>query len=421
MEAGDPGVLARLAARGLGAAIVPASLAAAHAADCRAAHRRPELRGALALAWRSGGPASPAGRAFVAHALALSQPPPVRRARSRSAMRNRPPPAVAVAALAVPATPPRPIPGRCPPRIRRRPRRRRCPPPRARRERGRDRRSRSPTRRRERGHRPAHGRRASSPTARSRTRHADGAERRDGAGRRTRAALRADADHRCGKHPPGTSSAQAVVAFGRIAPTRATLDAPRGLGPAEPARRAGVDRRSTTKGDAAVVFPVCRDAGCRQVLVYLAVRAAGSSTFRSTRLADGSGPLPQVAAAINDRGDAMAVWTQASTLYARIRTAGGTLRSRRRVERDRPRPVARSQRRAQPPPGAARRVARPGRVRGPAVGGRCVGRPGARRRHLHGDAPGGDPGSGRRPRRLGGGRAGRLRFPGPRARRLDRL
>ena len=85
------------------------------------------------------------------------------------------------------------------------------------------------------------------------------------------------------------------------------------------------------KGDAAVVFPVCRDAGCRKVLVYLAVRAVGSSTFRSTRLADGSGPLPQVAAAINDRGDAMAVWTQASTLYARIRTAGGTLRSRRRV------------------------------------------------------------------------------------------
>ena len=85
------------------------------------------------------------------------------------------------------------------------------------------------------------------------------------------------------------------------------------------------------EGDAAIVFPVCRDAACTKVLVYLAVRAAGTSTFRSTRLADGSGPLPQVAAAINDRGDAMAVWTQASTLYARIRTAGGTLRPRRRV------------------------------------------------------------------------------------------
>ena len=30
---------------------------------------RPELRGALALAWRAGGPASPAGRALVRHAL----------------------------------------------------------------------------------------------------------------------------------------------------------------------------------------------------------------------------------------------------------------------------------------------------------------------------------------------------------------
>ena len=85
------------------------------------------------------------------------------------------------------------------------------------------------------------------------------------------------------------------------------------------------------KGDAAIVFPVCRDAACTKVLVYLAVRAAGTSTFRSTRLADGSGPLPQVAAAINDRGDAMAVWTQAGALYARIRTAGGTVRPRRRV------------------------------------------------------------------------------------------
>lgn len=113
------------------------------------------------------------------------------------------------------------------------------------------------------------------------------------------------------------SSSQAVVAFGRLAPSRASLDAPRGLGPADlHAARATI--AVNAKGDAAVVFPVCRDAACTKVLVYLAVRAAGNSTFRSTRLADGSGPLPQVAAAINDRGDAMAVWTQASTLYARI-------------------------------------------------------------------------------------------------------
>jgi hypothetical protein len=126
------------------------------------------------------------------------------------------------------------------------------------------------------------------------------------------------------------SSSQAVVAFGRIGPGRASLDAPRGLGPAG-MHAARATLAVNGKGDAAVVFPVCRDAGCTKVLVYLAVRRAGTSTFRSTRLADGSGPLPQVAAAMNDRGDAMAVWTQGSTVYARVRTAGGTIRARQRV------------------------------------------------------------------------------------------
>jgi DNA-binding transcriptional LysR family regulator len=72
LEAGDPTVLARLAARGLGIAIVPASLAASRADELHAIPiTRPELRGALALAWRAGGPASPAGRALVAEALEL--------------------------------------------------------------------------------------------------------------------------------------------------------------------------------------------------------------------------------------------------------------------------------------------------------------------------------------------------------------
>ncbi len=126
------------------------------------------------------------------------------------------------------------------------------------------------------------------------------------------------------------SSSQATFAFGRIAKTGASLDAPRGLGPST-MHAARATMAVNAKGDAAIVYPVCRDAACTKVLVYLAVRPAGTSTFRSTQLADGSGPLPQVAAAINGRGDAMAVWTQASTLYARIRTAGGTVRPRRRV------------------------------------------------------------------------------------------
>jgi hypothetical protein len=127
-----------------------------------------------------------------------------------------------------------------------------------------------------------------------------------------------------------SAAAQAVVAFGRLTASRATLEAPRGLGPSD-MHAARATMAVNAEGDAAVVFPVCRDAGCTKVLVYLAVRRAGASSFSSTRLADGSGPLPQVAAAVNDRGDAMAVWTQASTLYARVRTAGGTLRARQRV------------------------------------------------------------------------------------------
>jgi DNA-binding transcriptional LysR family regulator len=75
-EAGDPGVLAQLAARGLGVAILPESLAAGRARDLHAiAITQPALRGALVLAWRAGGPTSPAGRALVEHALAGVEEP----------------------------------------------------------------------------------------------------------------------------------------------------------------------------------------------------------------------------------------------------------------------------------------------------------------------------------------------------------
>ncbi|MDT9685329.1 LysR substrate-binding domain-containing protein [Streptomyces sp. TRM76323] len=68
-EASDPHVLARLAARGLGPAVVPASLAAALAGELHAVTvTSPRFRGRMALAWRSDGPAGPAARAFVAHA-----------------------------------------------------------------------------------------------------------------------------------------------------------------------------------------------------------------------------------------------------------------------------------------------------------------------------------------------------------------
>ena len=126
------------------------------------------------------------------------------------------------------------------------------------------------------------------------------------------------------------NSSQAVFAFGRLTANHADLETPRALGPSD--LHAGPTAIAVNAaGDAAMVYPVCRDADCQKALVYLAVRKAGSSTISSTRLADGSGPLPRVAAAINTRGDALAVWTQASRVYARIRTAGGTVRDRQTV------------------------------------------------------------------------------------------
>jgi DNA-binding transcriptional LysR family regulator len=68
-EASDPVMLVELAARGLGVAIVPASLAAARAAQVHSLTvSTPELRSRLELAWRAGGPISPAARALLAQA-----------------------------------------------------------------------------------------------------------------------------------------------------------------------------------------------------------------------------------------------------------------------------------------------------------------------------------------------------------------
>ncbi len=67
-EASSPLVLAQLAARGLGVAIVPASVAKARRDLHPLTIIQPELRGRLAFAWRSDGPISPAARALVGRA-----------------------------------------------------------------------------------------------------------------------------------------------------------------------------------------------------------------------------------------------------------------------------------------------------------------------------------------------------------------
>jgi DNA-binding transcriptional LysR family regulator len=67
-EASSPMVLMQLAARGLGVAIVPASVAKAREDLHPLTIVRPELRGRLAFAWRTEGPISPAARALVRQA-----------------------------------------------------------------------------------------------------------------------------------------------------------------------------------------------------------------------------------------------------------------------------------------------------------------------------------------------------------------
>jgi len=70
-EASDPVMLAEFAARGLGVAILPRSLADARAEQLRAATIiSPELRSRLELAWRAAGPAGPAARMLLARARA---------------------------------------------------------------------------------------------------------------------------------------------------------------------------------------------------------------------------------------------------------------------------------------------------------------------------------------------------------------
>ncbi|SFF85385.1 DNA-binding transcriptional regulator, LysR family [Actinacidiphila alni] len=76
-EAGNPEVLAALAERGLGVALLPAGLAAARPGLRSFALTSPSVRSRLVLAWRTSAPSSPAATAFLTHArtfLAAQRP-----------------------------------------------------------------------------------------------------------------------------------------------------------------------------------------------------------------------------------------------------------------------------------------------------------------------------------------------------------
>jgi DNA-binding transcriptional LysR family regulator len=71
IEASNLGILAQLASRGLGVAILPESVALANAEKLHAIEvTHPRMRGRVALAWRSEGSFSPAARALIGRARA---------------------------------------------------------------------------------------------------------------------------------------------------------------------------------------------------------------------------------------------------------------------------------------------------------------------------------------------------------------
>lgn len=71
LESSAPNILAELASRGLGVAIIPESVAAAFAGQVHCLSiTRPTLRSRIELAWRAGDASSPAARAVIEHARA---------------------------------------------------------------------------------------------------------------------------------------------------------------------------------------------------------------------------------------------------------------------------------------------------------------------------------------------------------------
>jgi DNA-binding transcriptional LysR family regulator len=76
LEASNLGILARLASRGLGVAILPESVAAANAEGLHAIEiTHPRMRGRVALAWRTEGPIGPAARALIRRARTIASIP----------------------------------------------------------------------------------------------------------------------------------------------------------------------------------------------------------------------------------------------------------------------------------------------------------------------------------------------------------
>ena len=81
---------------------------------------------------------------------------------------------------------------------------------------------------------------------------------------------------------------------------------------------------ANNRGDVAGTFGVCANAACVHQSLYLVVRPAGGSVRPSLRLDNVAvGNISTVA--VNARGDVLVAWQANGGVFARIRTAGGTL------------------------------------------------------------------------------------------------
>src|SRR4051812_22634988 len=93
-----------------------------------------------------------------------------------------------------------------------------------------------------------------------------------------------------------------------------------------PDDRAGVGEAlaANARGDVAATFGVCANNACVHQSLYLIVRRAGASPLPSLRL-DNVAVRQISTVAINARGDMLVAWQANGGVFARMRTAGGTL------------------------------------------------------------------------------------------------
>ncbi len=131
----------------------------------------------------------------------------------------------------------------------------------------------------------------------------------------------------------GSRRPRAVVAFG---PATGPLAAPAPIGPRDSRAIAlAVNRR----GDAAALVGLCELTACSRMVPALAIRRAGGRFGRPVPIGRRQGRFVGTVA-INERGDVLVAWERAArgttgprNVYARIRTAGGSVGSTRRLAR----------------------------------------------------------------------------------------